>query len=184
MVQRLMAGAALVALSLGLVACGGGGGGSEEGVPRLDGGTAAGASADGSRDPQEAMLDYAECMRSNGVDMPDPQNGGFVITPETQDTSAEGRREFEGADKKCRRHLKNMRPPKVSEEEQAQMREAALKHARCMREHGIDMPDPEFGEGGRMAIPLDSLDLNDPDFQEAQKACEKHLRSFGPGSDG
>lgn len=178
--QRLMVGAALVAVSLALVACGGGG--SEEGVPRLDGANRTGTSTTASQDPQEAMLDYAECMRRNGVDVPDPQGGGFVITPETQDTSAAGRRKFEEADKRCRHHLANMRPPKLSEEEQAQMREAALKHARCMRAHGIDVPDPDVGEGGRMAIPLDSVDLNDPDFQEAQKACEKHLRSFGPGA--
>src|SRR4051794_41636505 len=30
----------------------------------------------------------------------------------------------------------------------ADMRQAALKYAQCMRKHGIDMPDPQFSKGG------------------------------------
>lgn len=184
--QRLTAAAALVvlALALALSACGGGGE-SDNGVARLGNGSAKkGAAAGASQDPDEAMLAYTECMRKNGVDMPDPQSGGFVITPETQDNSRQGRGKFEKADKNCRSHLKNLRPPKLSEEEEAEMREAALEHARCMREHGVDIPDPEFGEGGQAAIPLDGLNPNDPDFQAAQKACEETLRGFEPGAGG
>lgn len=181
MTQRLAAGLALVMLALTVAACGGGDG--NDGVPRLDGGTrTTTGAANASRDPQDAMLAYADCMRKNGVDMPDPEAGGFVITPETQDNSRGGRRKFEEADKQCRSHLKNLRPPELTEEQKEEAREAALKHARCMRAHGIDVPDPQFSEGGGMAIPLGSVDVNDPDFQAAQKACEKHLRAFGPGA--
>jgi hypothetical protein len=31
---------------------------------------------------------------------------------------------------------------------QAKLQEAALKFTRCMRRHGIDMPDPKAGQGG------------------------------------
>lgn len=39
--------------------------------------------------------------------------------------------------------------------------------AKCMREHGIDMPDPDFTGGGGSAIGLDDTKK----FEEAMKAC-------------
>ena len=66
-------------------------------------------------------------------------------------------------------------PP--SEEEQARMREQALEFSKCMREHGIDMPDPQFSEDGGVTInaeveggeggPLP----DDEDFQAAAEEC-------------
>jgi hypothetical protein len=153
----------LAGASLALAACG------EDG---------SGGSGGGSRaEIREAALDYAECMRRNGVDMPDPSPGqGGRITFRGPgpggDTPA-----FERADEKCRKHLEDARPPELSEEEQREFRERALRHAQCMREHGIDMPDPTFGEGGAVRMRLgEGIDPNDPAFQEAQQACAK----FGP----
>jgi hypothetical protein len=55
----------------------------------------------------------------------------------------------------------------------ADAREAALRFARCMREHGIDMPDPTFGPGGSVAIRIDGgagkLAVN-----RAEEACRKY----------
>ena len=52
------------------------------------------------------------------------------------------------------------------------MEESMLKFARCMREHGVDVPDPKPGEGIRIGGPGSELDPEDPSFQKAQKACE------------
>jgi hypothetical protein len=57
--------------------------------------------------------------------------------------------------------------------------DAMLKFAECMREHGIDMPDPEMGEGGvqMKAGREGGPDAGGPDeeeFEAAHKACE-HL---------
>ena len=169
MKARGLAGAAVAALALALVAAGCGGG-DEEAAAR-------GANAGGTAEPQDAMLAYARCMRANGADVPDPQDGGMVITPESGPRTEGERRRFDRAHEECAEHLENARPPELSEEQQAELQEAALKHARCMREHGIDMPDPQF-EGGTARIPLGKLDLNDPDFREAEKACEHILRDL------
>jgi hypothetical protein len=68
----VMLGLAL-ALGLGAAACGGSPGG--DGVATL-GGDGANDQQTGSgsakKDPQEAALDFAKCMREHGVDMPDP----------------------------------------------------------------------------------------------------------------
>jgi hypothetical protein len=147
----------IAAASLALAACGGG----DE-------------SNDGSGDDRaqfrEAALEFAECMRRNGVDMPDPSpgEGGIRLTapPGGPDPA------FERAQRACRKHLEEARPPELSEDQEREFRERALKHARCMREHGIDMPDPTFGEGGRVEQRLGGgIDPNDPAFQEAQREC-------------
>ena len=183
------AAAALAAVAFGLVlalaACGGE---DEAGVPRLgDGGTTT-ATQQASRDFEDAALDYARCMRENGVEMPDPERGRFVITPET-DPSQHDQATFREADSRCRKHLDNAKPPELTEEQKQEFERAALEHARCMREHGIDFPDPAIREGGGAAVSLDGIDLDDPKFQAAQKACEGKLRAVqdeltGGGSDG
>ena len=171
---RGWASVASAALALTLVAAGCGGGEGSSGDAGDRGGRAAKL--------DDAMLAFARCMRANGVDVPDPQPGerGFVIGPDGPPSEADARR-FREADSRCRRHLANVRPPELSEEEREELQEAALKHARCMRRHGIDVPDPTF-EGGGTSIPLGRLDPRDPDFQAAEKACSKYLGALRPRS--
>jgi hypothetical protein len=142
--------------ALALAACGGGD----------DNGDA----ADSRAQAREAALEYAECMRRNGVDVPDPEPGEAGIrmtTPPGGPTPA-----FERAQEECQKHLEDVEPPELSEDEEREFRERALENARCMREHGIDMPDPTFGEGGRVEQRLGGgIDPNDPAFQEAQREC-------------
>ena len=174
--------AVIAALVLALAAVGCGGEDSSGGVPRLGGGTTtSGKGQQASRDFEDAALDYAECMRENGVDMPDPQGGRFEITPESGGPAEMNAPKFRKADGECRKHLANAKPPQISEEDKEAFQEASLEHARCMREHGIEMPDPTAQEGGGMAVPLDGLDLNDPEFKKAQKACEGKLRGLMGG---
>jgi hypothetical protein len=42
--------------------------------------------------------------------------------------------------------------PRPSPAEEAKMRDQALKFAKCMRQHGIDMPDPTFDSNGGAKI--------------------------------
>lgn len=63
----------------------------------------------------------------------------------------------------------------VSDEEQAR------EFAECMRDHGVDLPDPApDGNGGfDWGIGESGVDLNDPDFQEAINACRDKLPGGG-----
>ena len=158
----------LAALVLGgvLAACGGGGDGGDDGVASIDQEAAAddGSGADeedggGGGGPvdeseiQDAMLEYSQCMRDNGVDMPDPQfdeDGGAQvgispdsgIDPESED--------FQAAEEECRPIMEEVRPDmNLSPEEQAEMQDRLTAMAECMRERGHDMPDPQVdGDGG------------------------------------
>jgi major membrane immunogen (membrane-anchored lipoprotein) len=58
---------------------------------------------------------------------------------------------------------------------EAKAKQAALDFARCVRKHGVDMPDPVFDDGG--GIMQRSGENQDPEkARKAEKACE-HYRS-------
>jgi len=69
-----------------------------------------------------------------------------------------------------------------SSNDQATFEDALLDYSRCMREHGIDMPDPTFGEnGGGVAIAVGGTtagsggalpDPNSQVFKDAETACK------------
>ena len=66
----------------------------------------------------------------------------------------------------------------------ADLEDAMLAYAECMRDHGIDMPDPDFsGDGGafRMGVGADGMDPNDEKFKEADEACNDKLGDIGGG---
>ena len=155
---------ALVAGVLGLAACGSDGGGNA-------------ASGESDRD---AALEFAQCMRENGVDMPDPGTGGkqMLKVGPGEETTPE---EMEKAQKACEKYQRELEPAEISEEDRKRFRERALEHARCMREHGIDFPDPRFDEDGTIEVEIgDGFDPRDPAVRRAENAC----RQFGPGRAG
>jgi hypothetical protein len=75
--------------------------------------------------------------------------------------------------------------------------EGALKFAQCMREHGVDMPDPQRGNGGGILLKsgkrgpkkgekgttggpsTDGGPGADPKFRTAEQACRKYLQRGG-----
>jgi hypothetical protein len=131
-------------------------------------------SAEKDKDPKQAAIDYAKCMREHGVEMPDPSSNGELrlrVRPGNE-------QKVEAAQKACQHIIENA-GPRLTEEQQSVMKEALLAFAKCMREHGIDMPDPQFGEGGlvtQKGMRGSEVDPDDPKFREAQKACEPIMK--------
>jgi hypothetical protein len=180
----VMLGLAL-ALGLGAAACGGSPGG--DGVATL-GGDGANDQQTGSgsakKDPQEAALDFAKCMREHGVDMPDPEvdsKGRIRVTIGNRGSKGNppDPKKLEAAQQACGNLLGGggEGPGKLDPKAQ----DAMLAFARCMREHGIDMPDPT-GNG----LVFNSKRGQGPDpssskFKEAERACDHHLGDLGAG---
>jgi hypothetical protein len=174
---------AVVALVVAVASgCGSSGGDSD--VASLDDSAAAAeeqtTTTEGEEDPEEAALKWARCMRKHGVDVPDPEvSGGRFrvragVRGRLRDANVE---KFEQASKACGSPFGAAGPPELSEEDRQQLQESMLAFARCMREHGIDMPDPSFsGGGGVMRIGPGGLDRDSEKFQEAQKACQPILQ--------
>ena len=155
----------VVALStLALAACGG------------DGDSSAGGGKDTAEGRKDGALKFAQCMRRNGVDMPDPktdENGMVVIEGGGPGENAMNDPDMKKADAACRKFLQDALPPKLSETEQKEFKDKALAHAECMREQGLDFPDPRVGEGGDVSIEIggNGIDPESPKFREAQKKC-------------
>ncbi|MET0772900.1 MAG: hypothetical protein ABWZ82_07440 [Candidatus Limnocylindrales bacterium] len=133
-------------------------------------------------DPQEAMLAYVECMRDHGVDMPDPEftaDGGMTMRvggegrPDAGLTGGPGDPAFQEAQEACGSLMEGT-VRDLDPEQQAEMQAQALAFAECMREHGVDMPDPQFDENGGVGIMIGGPDAPriDPEtMQAAQEAC-------------
>jgi hypothetical protein len=180
----------MLTLTLGLAACGGDS--PTATVASLDDGTEnASNDADNAdnaemtdEERQQAMLDYARCMREHGIDMPDPtfdSNGRGAITisggsaGEPMDQSA-----MDAAQEACQPLMQDVidSAPEMDPEEVEQRKQEALEFAKCMRDHGVDFPDPVFGDGGRMTQAM-TADPGDPNFQSAQEECGRD--GGGPG---
>jgi hypothetical protein len=188
-----------VALLAAGVACGGSSGG---GVATLAGSEqAAGQNTSdkakaSDQDPEEAFLDFARCMREHGIDMPDPETAGggdvvFKAAPGAAAKRLEGKpEEFEAANQECRPLLGDAAPARLSPEQQQEMQDSMVAFARCMRENGVDMPDPEFSEGGGFAMRIGGEDAGpkfDPmsdEFQAAQEKCGEHMPGMKTGGKG
>ncbi|HYD10365.1 MAG TPA: hypothetical protein VEA78_09695, partial [Acidimicrobiales bacterium] len=166
--------AAIGATSLLLAACGGGGDDGADDVATLTEGERYATTTSTTIDPEQAMLAFAECMRDNGVDFPDPgADGRHEISVEAAEED-----EWQAAQEACEAHRPRMAP--VSEEDRAEIEEQARAMAECMRDRGWNMPDPVVrtpGDGGVQVMQgaPDDIDFEDPDFQADHEACGEEL---------
>jgi hypothetical protein len=119
-------------------------------------------------------------MREHGIDVPDPGEGGALRVGPGPGDSPDSEK-FREAEQACRKHLRGIRPAEVSPEQREEFERQATRFAQCMREHGIDMPDPEVdGAGGGLRQRLaGGVNPNSPRFGEAEEACRKHAPRGG-----
>jgi len=141
------------------------------------------AESDPAADTEEAMLAFTQCLRDQGLDVDDPTmdaDGNMQLAPISfTSVVPEGDTEpeipdFESLVAPCEVLLEGIvttagsGPP-------AEMEDAFLAYAQCMRANGVDMPDPDLSSGG--AIDLGG-GMGD-DFEAADKVCRPHLAELG-----
>ncbi|MFJ7272566.1 hypothetical protein ACIQV3_39055 [Streptomyces sp. NPDC099050] len=144
--------ALLTGLTLFVTACSGGAGGSdgkkdEKKESSNSSGTGGTGGSGGGADADNA-LKMRKCLRENGVDAPDPKPGE---DPRGMTLGAGMDQEvLKKAMEKC-----GMQGPGSGGEVPQAEKDKALKQAKCMRDNGFDMPDPEFNGNARtgMSIP-------------------------------
>jgi hypothetical protein len=183
----------VVALGLGLAmilaACGGSAGGDR--VASLSGAgatTTTGATDAAAKDPQQRALDFAKCMRAHGVDMPDPEVDDQGRIKMRIGGGKAGERpdpkKLEAAQKACGSLIGGGDGDRQIDPAE---RDAMVAFARCMREHGIDMPDPT-GDGLVVRRDKDGggPDPDSEEFKAAEQACDHLLGNLraGKGSGG
>lgn len=137
---------AMAAAVLALSACGATGTGEED---RASGGE------------KDKNLQYAQCLRDNGVDVPDPKPGERVGNSFPQGTSPQ---KVEAALEACKKYA----PPGHTKEELEGFKKEALEITKCFRKNGVEVDDPK-ADG--VFVPPQGEAQNTPTFQKAMKAC-------------
>jgi hypothetical protein len=150
--RRLLPLLALALAALALAACGSG-----------DGDASAGGSADSD---EEQRLAFEDCLRGEGIDIRTTADGRVAIRASASRDESGSPSRTDRAFERCRRET-GWAPKPPSEEQQQEMRDRALEFARCMREHGVDMPDPS--SDGRMLMRVE--EGQDAVVRRAQEEC-------------
>lgn len=122
---------------------------------------------------EEGVLDFAQCMRGEGVNFPDPT---FDIdgNPQFDNLEIENEEEFESAFENCEDILRNALPEQfdLDPEVEAALVDASLEFSQCMRDQGIDFPDPKPGEFGFFAFRDADIDFTSEAVQNAFEICQ------------
>ena len=122
---------------------------------------------------EEGVLNFAQCMREEGINFPDPT---FDIdgNPEFDNLEIENEDEFENAFESCEDILRNALPEQfdLDPEVEAALVDASLEFSQCMRDQGIDFPDPKPGEFGFFAFRDADIDFSSEEVQEAFEICQ------------
>ena len=123
---------------------------------------------------EDSMLAYAACMRENGVETDDPQfdiNGDLISKP----TFDKGKVDevFQAASEVCGDLLLALKPA-LDPALQAEQTENALRFAACMRDQGLDWPDPA-SDGSKFTGSEIKVDKGSPEFAAAFEVCGDEL---------
>ena len=181
----------IVILVVALLAAACGGGDDEAGVASLDDTTttlAGGETAE--QTDEEILLEFTQCMRENGVELGDPivDADGFA-TLDFESIGDVDQDDAEAAFRVCGDLLEGLAFG-FEQLDTAEFRDTLLEFAQCMRDQGVDFPDPDFtnlfqlpqeGEG-EFTGPFGDIDPDDPEFQAGLEECSFILAGFGPGS--
>jgi hypothetical protein len=153
------------------------------------------SSGGGSASTYQARLNFAKCMRSHGVNVPDPSANGGAAGGAGGGAGGGGFAQlrnnpnFQAASQACAKYRsKAFGFANVTPAQRAQFQQDQVKFAECMRSHSINIPDPSSsGTGGGFGAVFRDItpaERQSPAFQTAFKDCSTTLpfrRGRGPG---
>ncbi|MCP9486269.1 MAG: hypothetical protein MSC30_10435 [Gaiellaceae bacterium MAG52_C11] len=186
----VLAAVALALVTLALLASGCGG--SEEGDavaaadPTAQTTTEAAGAAVDEQDPEQALLEFAQCMRDNGIpDFPDPvarTDGSFGFDRPPAGTDFQAWNRVAGGP--CSERLADAgltigggQSQSQDDASQAERQDSLLAFAKCMRGEGVKVPDPDPNDP---LGALHGLDQQSPTVQAAMSKCQPLLAgAFG-----
>lgn len=146
---------------------------------------------------EDSLLQFAACMRDNGVDVPDPTvdaDGNVQLAgPQGEGEERGGLRgdeAFGAAIETCGELLEGLTLG-FGERDITGLQDTLLEFAACMRDNGVDMPDPDLsalggggGAPGEDGGPFGDVDREDPTYVAAEEVCGELLAGIGPGGGG
>jgi hypothetical protein len=125
------------------------------------------SSAPASLSQDEMAVKFTQCLRENGLNVPDPEPGKGPML-KFDKNSGITQEQVQKAMEACREY-----DPQAQGSANPQQAENGRKYAECMRKNGVEkFPDPKPDQRGIMIGPGVA---DDPDFQKAQDACQSIL---------
>ncbi|WP_327590655.1 hypothetical protein OHA25_29320 [Nonomuraea sp. NBC_00507] len=141
-------------------------------APSGDGVASAGGPASATSSPSASadVLKFAQCLRDQGLKVEDPAPGERV---DVGDADQAGRELMEKAMTACR----SLAPPQtVNRDNDQHSLDGMLDYARCMREQGLNWPDPVVVNGDARWPDTDDLPRrNTSPFKTADEKCRPLL---------
>lgn len=127
-------------------------------------------------DQEQALLEFTQCMRDNGLDMADPTvdaEGNLSLRDAMRSIDVPDRSVIREARVACEEHLEGVALG-FEEADRSEFEDIFVEYASCMRENGYeDMPDAvNFGPGQGGEPGERGFDFEDPDFQAANEMCQ------------
>jgi hypothetical protein len=169
----------LAAAALSLAACGDDSGDSK--VATLDNGSASSApSAAPSGDLDKQLNDYLECLRKQGLNVPDAtvDAKGRISFGTPAAGQSFDRDKFTDAQKVCG-DLPAGLTTGLEDLDQSELQDAALAFAKCMRGQGVEMADPDVSKLGQGGGAFADLDRDDPKVAAAVESCQHVFADAG-----
>lgn len=118
-------------------------------------------------DVATAAMDFAKCMRDRGFEVPDPTFDEQGRPRFGQVPGMLKNADFDGARKTCAEPLNAAMAAAGVKVDKPDSTESLLPFARCMREQGIDFPDPVPGE----PLQIPKTAFSSPAWEPAAEAC-------------
>ena len=181
---------AVLVLALMASACSDSDGSAEIASLETDSANTSEADSSGDVDPEAeseaAMLAFTQCLRDQGIDVDDPTmdaDGNMQLPPiniEVPDVVTDpdelpDMSEFEDMIAPCEEHLEGV-VSTFSSADTTEIEDMLLAYAECMRDNGVDMPDPDFSSSGGV---IDLGAIGGEGFEAAEAVCSPLLADLG-----
>ena len=119
-------------------------------------------------------------MRDNGIDVPDPDPDEGFGSPEDSGIDFDDPN-FRNALDECQELLPGGSPLNRSFDQAQQ--EAILNLVACLRDNGVDVPDPQFDANGKLVLTdPGAINPGDPKLRKALQECRSELGAAAGGS--
>lgn len=141
---------------------------------------------------EQITTEFTSCLRDNGFSIADPQvlADGTVDLPALR-TSIMNDPKFDLTRQASRQVLQSCLPmlegatfaQPPSEEDQIELQDTLIEFAQCLRDDGLEVPDPDFSSGGRgmqMRSMLMDLNLQNWRVQESLTLCREIVLNNTP----
>ena len=148
---------------------------------------------------EEITTSFAECLRSEGIDVPDPElnaDGTVNLAAFRQNMANDPNFNFRNPN--TRRSMEKCVPilqtasfaGQRTQEDEIELQDNLLEMAECLRGAGLNVRDPDFseGRGGAFRSMVADLDLDRDSLQLAMSECSETIfgneRNRAPGRPG